>query len=62
MRDQLIELTPESPALCSALSWNSDFTIAWQSSNTPSMATTRTLSSSGVVMNSRCTSEMRPCG
>ena len=36
--------------------------IAWQSSKSPSTATVRTLASSAVVMNRRCTSEIRPAG
>ena len=41
---------------------NMPFTIAWQSSNVPSIASAWTFSSSTVVIMRRCTSEMRPCG
>ena len=63
MRAQLIELTPESRARSRKAWWlNMPFTIAWQSSKVPSIASAWTLSSATVVIIRRCTSEMRPCG
>ena len=63
MRAQLIELTPESRTRSRKAWWlNMPFTIAWQSSNVPSIASAWTLSSPTVVIIRRCTSEMRPCG
>ena len=63
MRAKLMELTADSPTDCFRLwSESASFRIAWQSSNVPATATQRTLSSAAVVMNRRCTSEMRPSG
>ena len=63
MRAQLIELTPDSRTRSRKAWWlNSPFTIAWQSSNVPSIASAWTLSSAAVVIIRRCTSEMRPSG
>ena len=63
MRAQLMEFTPESrSASRKASSANIAFSIAWQSSNVPSMAMLWTLAASAVVICRRCTSETRPAG
>ncbi len=63
MRAQLMELTPVSETWSRKLWWlNRPFTIAWQSSKVPSIASAWTLSSLALVIIRRCTSEMRPCG
>src|SRR5947207_2353729 len=63
MRAKLMELTPASRTRSRKPWWlNIPFTIAWQSSKVPSIASAWTLSAATVVIMRRCTSEMRPWG